>query len=332
MLTAIAIFIGLVLFLLALDLFIINRKDHEPTMKEAMGWSAFWIGLALAFSIPLEMAYARDWFELGGGRIDPVDGAELTGGMAVGKYLAAYVMEKALSVDNLFVIATVFAMFKVPKEYRHRVLFWGIIGAIVMRGLMIGAGTELVARFHWLMYVFGAFLIFTGIRMLRTSEDGNNAPGADFIQRVIRRFVAVSDKIENRNFFFRKDGALVATPLFVALITVECADLVFAVDSIPACLAITGDPFLVFTSNIFAILGLRSLYFALDGMMDRFHHLKTALSLVLVVVGAKMLFGEWLKPLLGKELFIWGSLGLVGLMIAGGIVASVLSKPPEKKP
>ena len=331
MITAVAIFIGLVLVLLALDLLVINRKDHEPTMKEALGWSAFWISLALAFSIPLEMAYANNWFELGGGRIDPVDGSALTGGLAVGKYLAAYVMEKALSVDNLFVIATVFAMFKVPKEYRHRVLFWGIIGAIVMRGVLIGAGTELVARFHWLMYVFGAFLIYTGIKMLRTSEDGGEAPGADFIQRTIRRFVPVSDKIESRNFFFRKEGVLFATPLFVALITVECADLVFAVDSIPACLAITGDPFIVFTSNIFAILGLRSLYFALDGMMDKFHHLKTALSLVLVVVGAKMLFGEWLKPLLGKEVFVWGSLGLVGLMILGGIVASLVTKAPEKK-
>ena len=259
-------FLGLVLGLLALDLGVLNRKDHVVRAREALGWSALWVGLALAFG-----GYV--WWRHG-----PGTGIE---------YLTAYVVEKSLSVDNVFVFVVVFGSLGIPAMYQHRVLFWGILGALALRGAMIAAGAALLDRFHGITWAFGAFLVLTGVKVyLARSAEPHPERSAAF--RALKRVVPATPRFDGHRFFTREGGRRVATPLFFALALIELTDVVFAVDSIPAVFAVTRDPFVVFTSNVFAILGLRSLYFLLASAIDRFVYLKPSLAAVLVFVGAKM--------------------------------------------
>lgn len=349
-------FIALIILLLALDLGVFHRKLHVIRVKEALGWSAFWISLGVAFSGLIYLGYEAHWLGLG---LTPdtmsvartaSDGTVIynDGGSAVLKYLTGFVVEKSLAVDNIFVIAMIFTFFAVPPMYQHRVLFWGILGALVMRGAMIAVGTALIVKFAWIIYVFGGFLIVTGIKMLLLRDQSTDL-SSNPVVRLVRRFIPITEKYHGAHFFVRagsagaeeppvpgaakehdgvvanaRKGLLLATPLFLALVLVELTDLIFAVDSIPAIFAITTDPFLVFTSNVFAILGLRSLYFALSGMIDRFHYLKVSLSFVLVVVGAKMMAHGWLKAWLGEH-FNFYVLGMIAGIIATGVVASLVS-------
>jgi len=355
-------FILLVLLLLALDLGVFHRHAHVISVREALGWSAFWIALGLTFSVFIYYGYRNHWMGLGltpdimAGPPQQIEGVGLvynSGWEAMVKYITGYLVEKSLAVDNIFVIAMVFSFFAVPAIYQHRVLFWGIVGALLMRGGMIALGVELIHRFEWIIYVFGAFLIFTGIRMLLARE-GHSDPGRNSMVRLARRLIPITERFHGEHFFVRagsdasheppvpgaavqldrladsaRPGVLMATPLFLALLVVEFTDLIFAVDSIPAIFAITADAFLVFTSNVFAILGLRSLYFALAGIIDRFHYLKVALSFVLVLVGVKMLTHVWLKALLGKHFNLY-LLAAVLSILALGVIASLLVPPGRK--
>jgi tellurite resistance protein TerC len=289
-------FNAFVLAMLALDLGVFHRKAHEVSIREAAGWSAVWVALALAFNYGVYHFAGRD---------------------AGLQFLTGYLIEKALSVDNIFVFVLVFSYFRVPARYQHRVLFWGILGALVMRGIMIAAGAALIARFHWVIYLFGAFLVVTGIRMA-TQKEHAIEPESNPVIRLIRRLVPVTGQYHGQSFFVREGGRRVATPLFVVLAFVETTDLIFAVDSIPAVFAVTTDPFLVYTSNVFAILGLRALYFLLAGVIHRFHFLKLGLSAVLVFVGAKMLLADAYEVPMGL------SLGIIALVLAVSVVASLL--------
>jgi tellurite resistance protein TerC len=299
-------FNAFVLVMLAIDLGVFHREAHEVSMKEAGAWSALWVTLALAFN------YGVYHF------MGPQAGLE---------FLTGYLIEKALSVDNIFVFVLIFSYFSVPPRYQHRVLFWGILGALLMRGAMIAAGAVLIAEFHWIIYVFGAFLVFTGVRMALQKAHAIDAAKNPVI-RLVRRFVPVSDQYHGQKFWVRADVGgrlrLVATPLLVVLVLVETTDLIFAVDSIPAIFAITQDPFIVYTSNVFAILGLRALYFLLAGVIHRFHYLKLGLSVVLVFVGAKMLLTDIYKVPVGV------SLGVIALVLSTAIVASLVV--PRKAP
>ena len=340
-------FLLLVLLMLALDLGVFHREAHVVTMKEALTWSAVWITMGLSFAVFVYFGYDHHWFGLGM-TVDAVDGVVNTGMNATIKYLTGYVVEKSLSIDNIFVIAMIFGFFAVPPIYQHRVLFWGILGALAMRGVMIALGAALIAAYHWVLYVFGAFLIITGIKMLTLKTDHTD-PNQNIIVRVTRRVFPITSRFHGQHFAVRagapasfasefpgtaalpdeavnqaNPGTWMLTPLALALIMVEFTDLIFAVDSIPAIFAITADPFLVFTSNVFAILGLRSLYFALGGMLEQFRYLKVALALVLMVVGVKMLIAKWLKALLGSG-FNFYLLGVVLLILAGGVVVSLIA-------
>jgi tellurite resistance protein TerC len=312
-------FIGLVLAMLALDLGVFHRKHHVVRTREALAWSAVWVSLALLFSLFVYFGYDHHWFGMGTA-IDPIDGQPNSGRDALVKYLTGYVVEESLSVDNIFVIALLFTYFKVPALYQHRVLFWGILGAIAMRGGMIYLGAALM-RYHWVIYLFGGFLVLTGLRMLLTKEKAHD-PAQSPIVRAVRRLFPVTDDYHGHHFLVRQAGRWALTPLALALVLVETTDLIFAVDSIPAIFAITADPFLVFTSNIFAILGLRSLYFALAGMMNQFRYLKPALALVLVVVGVKMLAASWLKQRLGENFNLY-LLAAVFAILGAGVLASL---------
>jgi tellurite resistance protein TerC len=320
-------FILFILTLLALDLGVFHRKDHVIKTREALTWSAIWVALALSFSIFIYFGYENHWLGLGT-RPDPIDGSINRGWQAVVKYLTGYVIEESLSVDNIFVMALLFSYFAIPAKYQHRVLFWGILGAIVMRGLMIFVGTQLV-KIHWIIWVFGGFLVFTGLKMMFSKDVGED-PGNNRVVRMVRRFLPVTKEYHGHNFLARVDGRLMLTPLALVLVVVEVTDLVFAIDSIPAIFAITADPFLVFTSNIFAILGLRSLYFALAGMMDKFRYLKPALALVLMVVGVKMLTAKWLKEWLGEHFNVY-LLGVVFAILATGVIASLWANRRDAK-
>ncbi len=317
-------FIAFVLLMLALDLGVFHRKAHVVTVKEAVTWSAVWVAMGLAFAVFVYFAYENKWFGVGI-VADAVDELANDGGTATEKYLTGYIVEKSLSVDNIFVIAMIFGFFAVPPLYQHRVLFWGILGAMLMRGVMIGLGAGLIAEFHWVLYLFAVFLILTAIKMLFLKTEHTD-PNKNLVVRLTRRLFPVTARFHGEHFIVRagapasyesevpgapatpdevvekaRPGTILLTPLALALVMVETTDLIFAVDSIPAIFAITADPFLIFTSNVFAILGLRSLYFALAGMVKKFRYLKVALALVLMVVGVKMLLAEWLKPTLGKH-------------------------------
>jgi tellurite resistance protein TerC len=347
-----AAFLGFVLLMLALDLGVFHRHSHVVSMKEALGWSAVWVLLGVSFSVLVYFGYERHWVGMGLAP-DAVDGQINDGASATVKYLTGYVLEKSLSVDNIFVIAMVFGFFAVPPIYQHRVLFWGVLGALVLRGLMIVVGAALIAKFHWILYVFGAFLIVTGLKMLVMKTDHTD-PNQNIVVRLVRRIWPVTARFHGEHFWVRsgsaasheteqpgmelladeivdraRPGTLMLTPLGLALVMIEATDLIFAVDSIPAIFAITADPFLVFTSNVFAILGLRSLYFALAGMMNKFRYLKISLALVLLLVGVKMLTVHWLKELLGAH-FNFYLLGAVLAVLAAGVIASVLVGPREE--
>jgi tellurite resistance protein TerC len=289
-------FIVFVLAMLALDLGVFHRKAHEVRVKEALVWSAVWVGISLLFNVGL-------WWKFG---TEP----------AV-QFLTGYLIEKSLSIDNIFVFVIVFSALRIPALYQHRVLFWGILSALVLRAAMIFAGVAMLQRFHWLIYVFGAFLIFTGIKLFldRSKEEH---PEKGLAMRWARRVIPSTSRFDGHHFFTRENGRWLATPLLMALILVEVTDVLFALDSIPAIFAVTQDPFLVFTSNIFAILGLRSLFFLVAGMVEKFSYLKVGLSAVLVFVGAKMMLVEVVK------LPAFASLGIIAALIGGSVVASLL--------
>ena len=346
-------FIVFVLLMLALDLGVFHRHAHVITVKEALVWSAVWITLGLSFSVFVYYAYESHWLGLGNS-IDAADGLINDGTTAMIKYITGYVVEKSLSIDNIFVIAMIFGFFAVPPLYQHRVLFWGILGALLMRGAMIALGATLIAEFHWILYVFGVFLIATGLKMLVLKTDHAD-PNQNIIVRLTRRFFPITSRFHGEHFAVRagapasyesefpgtaalpdaavdkaRPGTWMLTPLALALIVVEFTDLLFAVDSIPAIFAITADPFLVFTSNVFAILGLRSLYFALAGMLDKFRYLKLSLAVVLIVVGVKMLIAAWLKEMLGSN-FNFYLLGVILLILTAGVVGSLLAERRDGK-
>ncbi|MBP9853968.1 MAG: TerC family protein [Candidatus Omnitrophica bacterium] len=285
-----------IIIMLALDLFVFNKNAHEIKVKEALGWSVFWVSLAGLFNIGIYF---------------------LKGKAAALEFLTGYLIEESLSVDNLFVFLVIFSYFKVPKIYQHKVLFWGILGAIVMRATFIACGITLIKNFHFIIYIFGAFLVYTGIKMV-TEKDKEVHPEHNIFVRLFRRIMPVTHEYHEGNFFVVKEGVKYATPLFVVLIVIETTDLLFAVDSVPAILAITQDPFIVYTSNIFAILGLRAIYFALAGTIHLFHYLHYGLSAILVFVGAKMLLSDIIHIPVGL------SLGVVITILVGSVAASLL--------
>ena len=291
-----------VLAVLAIDLGIFNKKAHAATVKEAAAWSTVWITLSLGFAGLILHLYGRQ---------------------PALEFVTGYVIEYSLSVDNIFVIVLIFSYFRIPEKYQHRVLFWGIIGALVMRGAMIGGGALLIERFHWVIYVFGAFLIFTGIRMA-THDESDIEPEANPILRLVRRIMPITHDYRGQNFFVKEPPtrgaapAIMATPLFVVLVLVETTDLIFAVDSIPAIFAVTRDPFLVYTSNVCAILGLRSLYFLLAGVINKFHLLKLGIAAVLTFVGVKMLLSGY------YEIPIHISLFVIVAVLAVSVIASMV--------
>ena len=286
-----------VLLMLALDLGVFHRKAHVVTFKESMAWTVVWVTLALLFNLGV-------WHYMG-----PQRGIE---------FFTGYVIEKSLSVDNVFVFALLFSYFAVPPLYQHKVLFWGILGALIMRAVMIFLGAALIERFTWIIYIFGAFLILTGIKMIVKREEEIH-PERNPLVRWFKKLMPVTNDYRGDKFFVREKGVRMATPLFVVLLLVEFSDLIFAVDSIPAIFAVTKDPFIVYTSNVFAILGLRSLYFALAGVMDKFHYLKIGLGVVLAFVGVKMLLGH--TPYKIDTLV---SLGVIVTVLAASIVVSLL--------
>lgn len=287
-----------VLVMLALDLGVFYRKSHATGLKEALIWSTIWVGLALLFNLGIYY-----WH----------------GGEKALQFFTGYVVEFSLSVDNLFVFLLVFGYFKVPHAYRHKVLFWGIIGALVMRGIFIATGIALLEKFHWIIYLFGALLVASGIKMA-VQKDKEIHPERNPILKLFRRFVRVSSEFNGDRFLVRQNGQVFATPLLLVLLILETTDLVFAVDSVPAVLAITPDPFIVYTSNVFAILGLRSLFFVLEGIMSRFHHLHYGLSAVLGFVGVKMLFSGF------YPIPTWVSLLVIVSILAISIGASLFDK------
>jgi tellurite resistance protein TerC len=291
-----------ILILLFLDLAVLSRSNRPIGFKRALIMSAFWIGLAAAFAV-----FVHFW---------------LGPGKAL-EFVTGYLLEEALSVDNLFVFILLFAYFKVPPEQEKTVLFWGILGALLMRGIFILAGVTLVRRFHWILYLFGVFLIYTGIQLMRESDEEKD-PSRNIVLKYCRRFLPLTESYEEGKFFLRRDGKLLFTPLFIVLMVVETTDIMFATDSIPAILAITRDAFIVYTSNVFAILGLRSLYFALAGMMKLFHHLNYGLSLVLIFIGVKMLLPE------RYQVPTWVALLVIALTLAASVLASVLFPKKEE--
>ncbi len=322
-------FLLFVAIVLALDLGVFNRKAHAPSLREAMFFTAGTVLMAFAFAVLTYFAYDAHWFGLGSA-IDAVDGQRNNGHLAAVKFLTGYIVEMSLSMDNVFVIALIFEHLRVPLMYQHRVLFWGILGALVMRGTMIGVGAQLVARYHWILLLFGAFLIITGVRMLFSKPAEHEEQVEGWVTRWLRRHFPVTDRFHEHHFVVELNGRRFLTPLAVALVLVETTDLIFAVDSIPAIFAITADPFIVFTSNVFAILCLRSLYFGLAGLILRFRYLKQSLALVLALVGVKMLAGSWIKAQLGDSAN-YVLLAVIFAILFGGGFASWLADRREAR-
>ncbi len=293
----------LVVVMLFLDLFVFHKKTHEVKIKEALIWSAVWISLALIFNY---FVYLWSGYE------------------KAMEYLAAYVIEKSLSVDNLFVFIMIFGYFKIKPEFQHKILFWGILGALFLRIIFIIAGIQLIQHFHWIIYIFGAFLLYTGIKIPFEKEDNQIEPDKNPLVRLFKKFMPVTTELHGNHFFVKIDGKKYATPLFITLIVIEFSDLIFAVDSIPAVLAISSDTFIVYTSNVFAILGLRSLYFALAGIVKYFRYLKYGLAFILSFVGIKMIISGFYKfPI------TWSLLIILGLLAVSVLLSIII---PEKKP
>jgi len=306
-------FIVFVLVALSLDLGVLNRKIHVIKTGEALAWTALWVTLAMVFAELVYVIYSHDW--LG---IASAAGVGVTGKKAALEFLTGYIVEESLSLDNMVVIAIIFAYFRVPSMYQHRVLFWGIIGALVMRGAMIAAGTALLARFEWILYVFGVLLLLTALRLLFSREE-KMEPDKNWLVWLARKVYPVTNDFHGTRFFVRVNGRRSMTLLFLVLLVVESSDVLFAVDSIPAVIAVTRDPFLVFTSNVFAILGLRSLYFALAGLVQKFKYLKSSLVVLLAFIGIKMLI-EHHYPIPTVTSFVI----IVGIL-AVGIITSLVS-------
>jgi tellurite resistance protein TerC len=294
----------LVLAMLALDLGIFHRKDHKISVKEGLIWSGIWIAVALLFNLVVLL---------------------LEGHEKAVQFFTGYLIERALSIDNIFIFLLIFTYFKVPEKYQYKVLFWGILGALIFRGLFIALGVIIIAKFHWVLYIFGVFLLFTGIKMA-VSEETKIEPEKNPVLKFIRRFLPISNNYEKGRFFARFDKRFFATPLFIVLVVVESTDIVFAFDSIPAIFAITLDPFIVYTSNVFAILGLRALYFAIAGLMDMFYYLKYGLSAILSFVGIKMLISWFYKM---PDLM---ALAIIAGILLVSILLSIWKPGPGEKP
>jgi tellurite resistance protein TerC len=309
-----------ILVLLALDLFVVHRTERVLSLPEALAWSAFWVVLSLGFNLAVIYAYDLHWFGIGHDIAHP-----LTGQQAGLQFLTAYLVEKSLSLDNIFVIALIFTYFRVPLGLQHRVLFWGVLGAIVLRGAMIAGGVALINRFDWMVYVFGALLLVTAIKLLIARHD-NLAPDRNPLVKLARRIMPVHDRFVGEHFLARIDGRWLLTPLGLVILVVESSDVLFAVDSIPAVLAVTRDPFLVFTSNVFAILGLRALYFALAGLMNRFGYLKFSMVFILAYVGMKMILSHhYVIP-------TWVSLVVMSGFLVIGVLASIVGASRDTAP
>ena len=315
-------FIAFVLTVLALDLGVFNKRPHAPTIPQALAFAAATAVLALAFAAFVYEAYDHHWAGLGVA-LDAVDNRVNDGHLAAVKFLTGYVVELSLSMDNVFVIALIFEHLRVPKAQQHRVLFWGVFGALAMRGAMIAGGVALVARYHWVLLVMGAFLVLTALKML-FEKAGADAPEESATVRFLNKYFHVTKEFHGGRFRIMQEGRRWITPLMVALILVETTDLVFAVDSIPAIFGITTDAFIVFTSNVFAILCLRSLYFGLAGLLAKFRYLKISLALILGLVGVKMLLAQQSEALFGDAVNLW-MLGTVGVVLSAGAAASVLA-------
>ncbi|WP_413998936.1 TerC family protein [Flavobacterium sp. W1B] len=307
-------FLAAILLFLALDLGVFNKTPHIISTKEASKWTAIWVSISFLFSGVVYWLYSNNYV---------ANPDQLKPAVASMKFITGYLIELSLSVDNIFVIAIVFNSFRIPKKYQHRVLFWGILGAIVFRGVMIYFGVLLINKFAWTTYIFGAFLIYTAMKMLFTKEDEHFEPKKSFVYRTLRKVIPVTSHIDGEHFFVKKRHLNVATPLFVALIIIEVMDVVFALDSVPAILAITSDPFLVFSSNIFAILGLRSMYFFLANMIERFSYLEYSLIAILSFVGLKMLLHDFIAV---PE---WASLAFIAVSLLTGIVVSLKMNKKE---
>lgn len=303
-------FNAFVLAMLALDLGVFHRKEHAPSLKESLIWICVWVGLAMIFNVGIYIYMGQD---------------------KALEFLTGYLIEESLSADNIFVFVLLFSFFRVPLVYQHRVLFWGIIGALVMRGAMIAAGSILLERFSWIIYIFGAFLIFTGIRMA-FHDDNDVDPEKNIVLRLARRLFPVANDHKGKEFIIRRNGKLFITPLLLVLVVVETTDLIFAVDSIPAIFSITQDPFIIYTSNVFAILGLRSLYFLLANVVDKFYYLRFALAVILTFVGVKMVLPFFFHDL---HVPIWLSLTVISATLIIAIIASVIRNrllPPTDEP
>ena len=312
------VFIALVVAMMAVDLGVFNRRDHVPGVKEAFRNTTIWIALAVLFGIFIWFGYEYNWMGLGLYEYEPMDGTT-----ALLKYFTGYLLEESLSVDNLFVIALIFARFRIPKMYQHKVLFWGILGVLIFRGILIAVGTALVHQFVWMFVFFGLLLLYSAYKMLRHDDESlvDNDIDKNKVVRFIRMFYPVNTQGSHGHFFVEQpDGKRAMTTLMIALIVVELTDVMFAFDSVPAVLSITTDPFLVFSSNVFAILGLRSLYFVLSDFMDRFVHLKYSLIAILSFIGVKMI----LIPF-KMHIPVWASLGVIALMLGAGVWSSLSS-------
>jgi tellurite resistance protein TerC len=316
--------------MLAIDLGVVNRKAHVVSVREALIFTTILVVLAMAFAGFVHVAYDRHWMALGS-HVDRIDGAMNDGRLASIKFITGYLIELSLSADNVFVMAMIFAHLRIPPQFQHRVLFWGILGALVMRGIMIVVGVALIAKYHWILYVFGAFLLYTAAKMLLTRDEGHLETDEVFIIKQLRRFFPVTGKFNEHHFTAIVDGRRMLTPLAVGLVLVEAMDLVFALDSIPAAFAITADPFLVFTSNVFAILGLRSLYFALAGAIEKFRYLKTSLSAILGLIGLKMLTGDFLKDHFGPNVNLYMLGMVIGILLLGAIASIVVTKREDRR-
>jgi tellurite resistance protein TerC len=300
-------FVSFVVIMLVLDLFVFHKKDETIKIKQALLWSLFWIGLAVGFNYGVY---------------------HFLGETKAIEFFTGYLIEESLSVDNLFVFILIFSFFKINPKFQHRILFWGIIGAIVLRGIFIFAGVALIQQFNWVMYIFGGFLLYTGLKMLVDKKDSDDFnPNDNIVIKLFRKIVPVTDDMSVPQFFVKKNAITHATPYFVALLFIEASDLIFAVDSIPAVLSVSKDPFIVYTSNIFAILGLRSLYFALSGMMGYFHYLKYALAGILTFIGLKMCVNEFSSQFdYSFHISNFTSLGVIVALLTISMLASVAFK------
>lgn len=301
-------FFIIVIVILSLDLGVFNKTPHIISTKEATKWTAIWVTVSFLFSGVIYWIYSKSL-------IDNPDG--LNPAAASIKYITGYLIELSLSIDNIFVIAIIFTAFKIPQKYQHRVLFWGILGAIFFRGLMIYFGVLIIHKFAWTTYIFGTFLIYTAIKMLINGDEDQFEPKKSFVYKSLRKIIPISNHIDGERFFVKRKHITAATPLFVALVVIEVMDIVFAVDSVPAILAITNDPFLVFSSNIFAILGLRSMYFFLAHMLEKFSYLKYSLIVILTFVGLKMILQDYI------EIPEWVSLAVIAISLLSGIIISL---------